>query len=272
MEVPVYEMNESERRAQEEQTQMNESERRAKEEQTHVIKKRKGDKITYKRVTNNETNDGGDRTQPIQKYELKYKDFLGGFFKQEVVVTGPWVKTVFQTQGNIEIGGVMWHKIITILDGGTREWVETYLVIDGPLTTLNMVEEAGDYVHWGTMRKADLEEDGLTHLCEDGITQRIVLFIKRCKFAGRVLMQVKNGITTACNCELIDNTIRLGLVIGELHGLAEGDTESAVGLVEGVVDGEAVPVIEDIPRRPHRRHRLPTRPHSTRRVLVERDV
>ena len=197
---------------------------------------------------------------------------MGGFFKQEVVVTGPWVKTVFQTQGNIEIGGVMWHKIITILDGGTREWVETYLVIDGPLTTLNMVEEAGDYVHWGTMRKADLEEDGLTHLCEDGITQRIVLFIKRCKFAGRVLMQVKNGITTACNCELIDNTIRLGLVIGELHGLAEGDTESAVGLVEGVVDGEAVPVIEDIPRRPHRRHRLPTRPHSTRRVLVERDV
>ena len=63
----------------------------------------------------------------------------------------------------------MWRKVITILDGETQEWVETYLVVDGPLTTLNMVEEASDYVHWGIIREANLDEDGFTHLDIDGI-------------------------------------------------------------------------------------------------------
>ena len=67
-------------------------------------------------------------------------------FKQEVVVTGSsGGKTVFQTQGNIEIGSVMLHKQ-TILDGRLQEWVETFLVVDGPLTTLDM-EQSGDYAN-----------------------------------------------------------------------------------------------------------------------------
>ena len=102
-------------------------------------------------------------------------------------------------QGLLYVDGVMCHsqKTSNVLDYETC--LVTYFVIDGPLTTSDMENEDA-YLNWDMIHDSYEGKDGAAH---------IVIYLMRCKYAGRILMQEKDGHKIACNCKLIDDTIAL---------------------------------------------------------------